>query len=77
MPNMLTTCWVWVIRLGNYLKDVISGLNEKVDIRQVMIKQLLMQHTLGMLHFEKQLFTAAFSAKHAHYLQSVDDKVGE
>ena len=32
-----------------------------------------------MLHFGKQLFTAVYNAKHAHYLLCVEggDKVGE
>ena len=38
---------------------------------------LLMQHTLGMFHFGKPLFTVVYSAKHAHYLLGVGDKVGE
>ena len=40
-------------------------------------RQSQMQHTLGMLHFEEQLFTAVYSAKHTHYLLGVADKVEE
>ncbi len=34
-----------------------------------------MQHTLDMLHFREQLFTAIFNAKHAFYLLGVGDNV--
>ena len=46
-------------------------------IRQVMIWQLQPQCNLGMFHFGEQLFTVVCSAKHAHHLISVGDKVGE
>ena len=48
---------------------------QKEWIRQVMIWQLQMQHTLGMLHFG-ELFTAVCNAKHTHYFMGGDDKIG-
>ena len=42
-----------------------------------MIWQLQMQRTLSILHFGEQLFTAVCSAKHAHYLLGVGNKIGE
>ena len=41
-----------------------------------MIRQLQKQHTLDMLHFRVQLLTAICSAKQAHNLLGVGDKVG-
>ena len=46
-------------------------------IRQVIIRQLQMQHTLGMFHFGEQLFLAVHSAKHVYYLLEVSDKIQE
>ena len=49
----------------------------KEYIRQIMIWQLQMQHTIGMFHFGEQPFIAVCSAKHVHLLLCVGDKVGE
>ena len=50
---------------------------QKEWIREVMIRQLWIQHTLSMLHFEEQLFALLCSAKYAHYLLYMGDKVKE
>ena len=42
-----------------------------------MIWQTRIKRTFGMFHFAKQLFTALYSVKYAHYFLSVGDKVGE
>ena len=52
------------------------GDEQKKHIRQVMIWQLQMQHTPGILYWREQLFSVVCSAKHSHYLLGVSDKVG-
>ena len=49
----------------------------KNHIGQVIIQQLWMQCILAMLYLGEQLFTEVCSAKHAHYLLGVGDKVGD
>ena len=49
----------------------------KEGIRQVMIWYLQMQCTHYILHCGEQLFTIVQSAKQAHYLLDVGNKVGE
>ena len=50
---------------------------QKKHVRQMMICQLWMQFTLGTFHFGELSFIVVCSAKHAHYLLSESDKVGE
>ena len=54
----------------------ISGC-QKERISLVMIWQLLMLWTFTTFHFREQLLLAICSAKQAHYLLGVSDKVGE
>ena len=55
------------------LQEVLSPPLYKTNV----IWKLPMQHTHDMLYFVKQLFTAVCSAKHAHNLLGVGDKVKE
>ena len=45
--------------------------------RQEKIWQLWMQHTLGMFHIGKQLFTVVCTTKNIYFLLGMDDRVGK
>ena len=50
---------------------------QKEHIKQVMVWQLRMQHTLGRVYFEEQLFTAICRDKRVYNTPCVLDKGGE